>query len=113
MKQYESLSEIILDKDNYPNAGRVYIEKLNDMKRPKYWIVSSIEAKELDYFEEEGGSRIPISLKDFNVKSLLNVQTFQDIIDLKIENNPELKLSQTDVFLEAILYYLENDDFLD
>ena len=39
--------------------------------------------------------------------------TFQGIIDLKMENNPELSLEDTDVFIEAILYYLENDDFLD
>ena len=39
--------------------------------------------------------------------------TFQGIIDLKMENNPELSLEDTDVFIEAIIYYLDNDDFLD
>jgi hypothetical protein len=115
MKQYNNLSEIILDKDNYPNAGRVFIEKskLNDMKNSNYWIISSQESRDMDYIEDERGNQIPVILKDFNVKRLLDVQTFQDIIDLKIENNPNIKLGQTDVFFEAIMYYLENDDFMD
>ena len=115
MKHYKNLSELIKDKDNYPNTGRVYIQKLkiNDLKNAEYWVISSKEAKEQDYIEDERGSRTPVSLIEFNVKSFLDIQTFQDIIDLKLENNPELSIEQTDVFVEAIDYYLENDDFLD
>jgi hypothetical protein len=67
---------------------------------------------EFDYIEDERGGRIPITLKDFNVKKL-DIQIFKGIIDLKLENHPELSLDQVDVFVEAILYYLENDDFMD
>jgi hypothetical protein len=115
MEHYNNLSELIQDKDNYPNAGRVYVQKskIDDLKHAEYWVISSKEAKEQDYVEGERSSIIPISLVDFNVISFLDIQTFQDIIDLKLENHPYLSIDQTDVFLEAIIYYLENDDFLD
>ena len=41
------------------------------------------EAKEQDFVEDERGERIPESLVKLDVKSLLDVQTFKDIIDLK------------------------------
>jgi len=115
MKQYNNLKEILQDKDNYPSAGRVFVErgKLNDLKNSCYWVLSSKEIKEQDFTEDEHGRRIPMSLKDFDVKSLLDLQTFQDIIIIKLEKNPKLSLSQVDVFLEAILYYLQHDDFLE
>jgi hypothetical protein len=114
MKNYENLAELIMDKDNYPNAGGLYIEKskIDDLKNAHYWVISSKEEKEEGYITDERGER-PVLLKDFDVKSLLDIQTFEDIIDLKMNNNPELKLEQTYGFLEAILYYLEHDDFMD
>ena len=115
MTHYKNLLELIQDKNNYPNAGRVWIQKskLDDLKNAEYWVISSKEAKEQDFIEDERRARIPISLVDFGVKSFMDVQIFQDIIALKMENNPELSLEDTDVFIEAIIYYLENDDFLD
>ena len=115
MIHYKNLLELIQDKEHYPNAGRVWIQKskIDDLKNAEYWVISSKEAKEQDYIEDERGSRIPASLADFGAKSFLDVQIFQDIIDLKMENNPELSLENTEIFIEAILYYLENDDFLD
>jgi hypothetical protein len=83
------------------------------LKNSQYWIVSSKEAKELDYVEDEHGARIPVTLINFDIKRLLDIQTFQDIIENKIEHNKNLSLDQVDVFVEAILYYLEYDDFLD
>jgi hypothetical protein len=115
MTHYNNLSEVLLDKENYPNAGRIFIEKskINDLENAQYWVIASKEAKELDYVEDERGSRIPITLRDFNVKSLLDIQTFRAIIELKLENHPELSLNKIDVFVKAILYYLEHDDFMD
>lgn len=115
MKHYTSLSELVKDKDSYPSSGRIFAQrvKFDDLANSEYWIVSSQEAKMLDYIEDERGARIPVSLASFDVKRLLDVQTFQDIIDNKLEHNPNLSLEKTDIFLEAIIYYLENDDFLD
>jgi hypothetical protein len=115
MTHYNNLAEVLLDKDNYPGAGGIFFEKskIDDLKDSQYWIISSQEERGLHYIEDERGNSIPITLKDFNVKSLLDIQTFQDIIELKLENHPELSLDQVDVFLEALLYYLEHDDFMD
>lgn len=115
MKHYMSLSELVKDKDNYPSSGRIFAQKVkfDDLVNSEFWMVSSQEAKMQDYIEDERGARIPVSLESFDVKRLLDVQTFQDIIDNKLEHNPHLSLNNTDVFFEAIIYYLENDDFLD
>jgi hypothetical protein len=115
MTHYENLSELIKDKDNYPNAGGLYIQKskLSDIENAEYWIVSSKEGKEQGYIFGERGEMIPESLVECNVKSLLDIQVFKGIIDNKIEHNPNLTLEETSVFVEAINYYLENDDFLD
>lgn len=115
MKHYKSLSELIKDKDNYPLSGRVFIQKskIDDIANAEYCVISSKESLEQDFVEDETGARTPISLVEFGVKRFLDVQIFKDIIDNKIEHNPHLTLEQTPVFVEAINYYLENDDFLD
>jgi len=71
MTHYKNLLELIQDKENYPNAGRVWIQKskIADLKNAEYWVMSSKEAKAQDYIEDERGSRIPLSLVDFGVKS--------------------------------------------
>jgi hypothetical protein len=120
MTHYNNLEEVLLDKDNYPPAGRIFLEKsffneskIKDLQYSQYWIMSSKESMELDFVEDERGERIPVTLKDFNVKRLLDIQTFKGIIDIKLENHPDITLEQIDVFVEAILYYLEHDDFMD
>ncbi len=115
MEHYRNLSELIKDKNSYPPSGRVFIQKskMNDIINAEYWVISSKEALEQDFEEDENGARIPISLAKFDVRRFLDVQIFKDIIDNKIEHNPNLTLEQTSIFAEAINYYLENDDFLD
>ena len=115
MTHYKNLSELIKEIVNCSIQGRIYFQKskIDDLTNAEYWVISSKEGKEVDYIEDKGGRMTPEPLVKFDVKSLLDIQTFQDIIDLKLENNPELSIEETDVFLEAIIYYLENDDFLD
>jgi len=115
MKHYKNLPELINDKNDYPPSGRVFIKKskINDIVNAEYWVISSKESLEQDFEENEKGARIPISLVKFDVMRFLDVQIFKDIIDNKIEHNPELSLNEIPVFAEAIMYYLENDDFLD
>ena len=115
MTHYKKISELIKDKNNYPNAGQIWIQKskINDLENAEYWIMSSEEEGELPFRIGENGSTIPEPIFDFGVKSFLDVGTFQDIIDNKLEHNPDLSLDNLSVFIEAIVYYLENDDFLD
>jgi hypothetical protein len=115
MKHYKNLSELIKDKSDYPLSGRVFIQKskMNDIANAEYWVISSKESLEQDFEEDENGARIPVSLVEFNVRRLLDVQILKNIIENKLEHNPDLTLDQTPIFAEAINYYLENDDFLD
>lgn len=115
MKKYKNLSELVKDKNNYPDAGSVYAQKskLNDLIDSEFWIIPSKEGRDLEYIEDDRGAQIPEIIYAFGVKRILDVQILQDIIDNKLEHNSTLSLDDTDVFLEAIEYYLENDDFLD
>lgn len=46
-------------------------------------------------------------------QNFLFVDTFQDIIDNLLDNNPQFSIDDTDLIIKAINYYLENDDFMD
>lgn len=60
------------------------------------------------------GECVPESVAPYHVKSFLSVGTFQDIIEVKLSNNPNLSVNtDTDIFIEAINHYLEHDDFMD
>lgn len=47
---------------------------------------------------------------DVKYKTFLDSATFKAIIDNKFEHHPN---ASTDELLEAVIYYLEEDDFLD
>ncbi len=92
--------------------GGIYIEsaKKDNIGEAQFWFIPSKEAKEQDIIETEFGN-VPESLVEFKVKRFLDIQTFQDIIELKMEKESSLKLENTTDFIEAIDFYLENDDF--
>jgi hypothetical protein len=45
-----------------------------------------------------------------NLVNWLDLQTFEDIIDVKLTHHPD---ASRDDFVEAVIYYLEKDTFLD
>lgn len=47
---------------------------------------------------------------DVKYKTFLDSATFKAIIDNKLEHHPN---ASTDELLEAVIYYIEEDDFLD
>ncbi|MDR2906096.1 MAG: hypothetical protein LBU73_09095 [Helicobacteraceae bacterium] len=114
MQHYKSIQQLIEDYKNLSYPGRIYIEgreKVNYSKS-EFWILSSKEAKDQDIIETEYGS-VPESLVEYKATSFLDVGTFQDIIDNKLEHNPTLSTKDFDVLINAIDYYLDNDDFQD
>jgi hypothetical protein len=114
MIHIESIKELILEKDNLPYPGRIYIKagKKNDLKSTDFWVISSKEAKDQDTVDTDFGM-VPESMIQYGVQSFLDVGTFQDIIDNKLEHNADLGLEDTEKLIDAIFYYLENDDFQD
>jgi|GEM_PF-277112 len=114
IQHYLTFNEIIKEYKNLHYPGRIYTEaiKQDNFLETQFWCISSKQAKDEEQVNTEFGT-VPTSLVPFKVKSLLDTGTFQDIIETKIENTPNLKLTDTAVFLEALNYYLENDDFQD
>jgi hypothetical protein len=115
MKHYQNLKDLLSDRNNLPVQGPVFIQEVRqrDIENAEYWVMSSKEKKELPFRMGKNGDTIPETIFDFNVKSFLSIQTLQDIIVNKLEHNPNLNISDVTFFVEAINYYLENDDFLD
>ena len=114
MQYYQTFSELLINYKNLSYPGGIYIEgdKNTNFQSSKYWILSDKEEKD-EFWVETNFGKIPESLKDFNVKPFLDVGTFQDIIENKLEHNSNLALENIKVFIEAIEYYLDNDDFWD
>ncbi|YCI29941.1 hypothetical protein M1E08_03400 [Erwinia sp. PK3-005] len=84
-----------------PDVGWIYVEPSfdlqseNDIRKGSYFLADN-EDEEMDYEDNYG--------------TFLEAPIFKAIIQNKLENNSS---SNEEDFLEAVVYYLENDDFLD
>ncbi len=115
MQHFNTIADLIASYNTLAYPGRIYYELIqrNDYTKSQFWVMSSKEQKE-ENIVEVNGEWIPESVALHNVKSFMSVGTFQDIIEVKLSNNPDLSVNNdTDVFITAIHYYLENDDFMD
>lgn len=114
MEYYVSIELLIKNYNNLLYPGRIYVEgdkKINFVES-QFWVLSSKESKNQNWVETEYGT-IPESLLKFGVCSFLDVGTFQDIIETKLEQCPSLSINNIDILIKAIDYYLKNDDFQD
>lgn len=115
MQYFKTISELIASYKTLAYPGRIYSElsEKSNFTKSQFWILSSKEQKDEDMIEVDGEC-VPESVAPYHVKSFLSVGTFQDIIEVKLSSNTELSVNMdVDVFIEAIKYYLENDDFMD
>lgn len=115
MQYFKTFSELIASYKTLVYPGRIYFEisKKSNFTKSQFWILSSKEQKDDDMVEVDD-EYVPASIASYHVKSFLSVGTFQDIINVKLSNNPELSINtDINVFIEAINYYFENDDFMD
>ncbi|MDE1186007.1 MAG: hypothetical protein PW844_05940 [Pantoea sp.] len=84
-----------------PDVGWIYVEasfdleSRDDIKSGKYYLAEN-EDEEMG-FEESFGT-------------FLEAPIFKDVIENKLNHNPG---SSKDDLLDAVVYYLEKDDFLD
>ncbi|WP_036771231.1 DUF7716 domain-containing protein [Photorhabdus australis] len=75
-----------------------FINESNDIDKATYYLPETEdELEDMDELEDK-------------YKSWLEYQTFRAIIDNKLEHHPN---ATRDELLEAVVYYLEEDDFLD
>ena len=114
MQHYKTIKELIKEYKQLPYPGIIYIEgeKQDNYQEAAFWVLSSNEGKEQNSVETKYGE-VPESLAQFEVAYFSGVGIFQDIIDNKFDHNESLTTEDTDVFLEAIEYYFEYDDFQD
>lgn len=115
MQYFKTIGELIASYKILAYPGRIYFElsEKSNFTDSKFWILSSKEQKDEDMIDVDGEC-VPESVAPYHVKSFLSVGTFQDIIEVKLSNNPNLSVNtDTDIFIEAINHYLEYDDFMD
>ena len=93
--------ELIKKRDSLPNVGWIYVEdsfnlsSVEDIKKRKYFIVEN-EDEEMDCEE--------------NYATFLESPMFKAVINNRLNHHPN---SSKEELLEAVTYYLEEDDFLE
>ena len=101
MKTINGFDELLANVNALPDAGWLYVdtdfdlESKSDILQKKYYLAET-EGEEMD-FEENFGTFVEAPI-------------FRAIIENKLEHHPEAEKS---ALLNAVIYYLENDDFLD
>ena len=113
MKKYQKFYDLLLDYEILPNGMIYSVEKKeNDLKNAIFYVVDTIEGKSIEYMEGDLGE-VPVEIycDDLIVCELIETQTFQAIINRKIEANPKLDFSNPKIFIEALEFYLEFDTF--
>ena len=116
MDKYIGFEKLLVDYKQLP-TGMIYSveKKENDLMNAIFYVVTSNETKELKFIEGDLGE-VPADIYDdkYIVCELFETEIFRAIIDLR--NKKEKKpIAEKDAkfFLEALEYYLENDDFLE
>lgn len=69
-----------------------------------------IESEEEDGYVETEDGEVPKQAYDLGMSSLVDVETFKDILSFQYKLNPKTLYKDC---IKAIEYYLSNDDFLD
>ena len=96
-----SFSELLQMKDRLPDVGWLYVSPSfslsseEDILNGSYYIAEN-EGEEMDFEESYG--------------TFLEAPIFKAIIDNKLEHSPASGRAE---LLDAVRYYIENDDFQD
>lgn len=103
---YKNLSEVLVHADELDKLGTLYINrKLWKVEPARTEVILLIGDDELEDLNEDG---VPILAAANNISYFLDVEIFQNVIDLLRERMPN---PSVDDYVYAINYYLENDDF--
>ena len=109
-KEYAGFESIRKAYKEMPPAGSIYTSVRIDstsILNATYFVIPSLEIE--NYVDEEG-EYVPDQVAGKGYYSWLEAPTFADIIIDKLEQNSSATL---DDFIEAVLYYLEYDNFID
>lgn len=101
MKRYEGFDALLASYKALPDVGWIYVSRDLDVDSASGILNGSYLIAETDDEEED---------LERQRATFLEAPTFAAVIDNKLEHHP---LSQRQALIEAVIYYLENDDFLD
>lgn len=95
--------ELLTKRDEIPDVGWLYVEESSDLEYKK-------DINEGKYFiDQDEDEDEEIDLEE-NYGTFLEAPIFKAIVENKLEHHPD---SDRDDFFNAVIHYLENDDFLD
>lgn len=93
--------ELLKKYSSLPDSGWLYVDEsfdltsIDDIERKRYYIAED-EDEEMDFEENYG--------------TFLESPIFKAIIENKLEHTPQ---SDRDDLFNAVIYYINNDDFMD
>lgn len=101
MKTILGFEKLLKVRPDLPDYGWIYIDKHFDTESPSDIINGQYYISEND--EDE-------MLLEGNYSTFLEAPIFNAVVENKLVNTPN---SGSDELIDAIIYYLENDDFQD
>lgn len=111
MKEFGTIGDLINAYKTLPCDAYIYCSKsvieTEYLEKGKYLVIESEEENE--YVETEVGE-VPKQAYDLDMSALVDVETFKDILDFQYKLNPKTQYKDC---INAIGYYLSNDEFLD
>ena len=103
MKEFGTIGDLINAYKAIPCDAYIYCSKsvieTENLENGKYLVIESAEDGE-----------VPKQAYDLGMSSLVDVETFKDILSFQYKLNPKTLYKDC---IKAIEYYLSNDDFLD
>jgi hypothetical protein len=101
MKTFNGIGPLIESSNDLPDVGWLFVDKNLDRTSKEKLKSCPIMLAETDEDESEG-------LKKF--RNWLEAPTFVDILESRRDSKPN---ATVDEIIDAVIYYLENDTFID
>lgn len=101
MKEYSGFTELFANRGHLPDPGWIFVDPGTSADSIESLRSATFYVPENDEDEFDGEER---------VQTLVEAPTFQDVVTLRAKNLPD---ATADQFLEALVHYLEYDDFLE
>jgi len=110
VQYFNNFSDLFSAWREMPSTGRIYSSKIiseDTIRASSFYVISSKEV--VDYIEEDDDI-IPIQLKGLNFSSWLEAPIFSGIINSATKDGE--KSITPEQAIEAVLYYVEYDAFM-
>ncbi|EDW6546221.1 hypothetical protein YI89_004617 [Salmonella enterica subsp. enterica] len=103
MRIIKGFDDLLSETKTFPDVGWLYVDK-------DFNLQSQLDIESKNYYLAEDRDESFDMADNDKIKTFLEAPTFCDIIDNKFNHHPN---ANRDELLEAVIYYIEEDDFLD